>query len=125
MAGLYSDQIFKEQNAAIETKMIAAQSAKSEATLEQYNIDKIGEFIKEKLADLSVTYDSSTLSQLRCLLGSIFLSGMIWDYPGCSNRRISPIYQEILTCDNDNITLGEPGGDRTHDQELKRLLLYR
>ena len=125
LAGTYSDEIFKEQNAAIESKMIAAQSAKDEATLEQYNIDKIAEFIKEKLRDLSVTYDTSTLSQVRCLLGSIFLSGMIWAYPGYSNRTISPIYQDILDCGNDNVTIGEPGGIRTRDQELKRLLLYR
>ena len=108
MAGLYSDEIFREQNAAIESKMITAQSLKSEATLEQYNIDKIVEFIKAKLADLSVTYDSSSLSQIRCLLGSIFLSGVTWEYPGCSNRGISPIYQDIRTCDNDNITFGDP-----------------
>src|SRR5258708_29829493 len=103
MAGTYSDEIYKEQSGLIESKMIAAQSAKSEAMIEQYNIDKIAEFIKAKLADLSVTYDSSTLSQIRCLLGSIFLSGVIWDYPGCSNRTISPIYQEIRDCRDDNM----------------------
>ena len=115
MAGLYSDDIFKEQNAAIESKMITAQSLKNEATLEQYNIDKITEFIKAKLADLADTYDSSTLSQVRCLLGSIFLAGVTWEYPGCSNRGISPIYQDIRTCDNDNITFGDPSGNRTRD----------
>lgn len=124
LAGIYSDEIFKEQNAAIESKIIAAQSAKSEATLEQYNIDKIVEFIKAKLNDLAVTYDSSNLSQIRCLLGSIFLSGMIWDYPGCSNRTISPVYQEIRNCDNDNVTIGEPRGIRTPNPFLKRELLY-
>ena len=107
MAGTYSDEIFKEQNAAIESKMIAAQSAKDEATLEQYNIDKIVEFIKVKLKDLSVTYGCSSLSQICCLLGSIFLSGMVWSYPGYSNRMISPIYQYILNCDNDNVTIGQ------------------
>ncbi len=38
---------------------------------------------------------------------------MVWDYPGCSNRMISPVYQDILTCDNDNVTFGEPTGERT------------
>jgi hypothetical protein len=57
--------------------MIAAQSAKSEATLEQYNIDKLEKFIKKKLAGLAITYGNSTLSQILCLLGSIFLLGLI------------------------------------------------
>jgi hypothetical protein len=124
MAGTYSDEIFKEQNAAIENRIVAAQSVKNEALIDQYNIEDIVAFIKAKLADLSATYETSTLSQLRCLLGSIFLAGLIWDYPGCSNRMISPVYQSILDCGNDNVKLGEPGGIRTHDQELKRLLLY-
>ncbi len=125
MSGTYSDEIFKEQNAAIESKIIAAQSAKNEALIDQYNIDAIVEFIKAKLADLALTYGTSTLSQIRCLLGSIFLSGLVWRYPGCSNQGISPIYQSIHQCSNDNITFGEPAGIRTRDQELKRLLLYR
>ena len=39
--------------------------------------------------------------------------------------KISPIYQPIRDIDKQGIKFGEPGGIRTHDQELKRLLLYR
>lgn len=125
LAGLYSDDIFKEQNASIEVRMIAAQSAKDEVLIEQYNIEKVVEFIKKKLSDLALTYETSTLSQIRCLLGSIFLSGLAWDYPGCSNRGFSPIYQAIREFEHKDVSLGDPGGIRTRDQELKRLLLYR
>ena len=100
--------------------------------VDQYNIDAIEEFMYEKLADLSKTFNSyienSTLNglgQLRCLLGSIFLSGIIWGYPGCSNREISPLYQAIRDAENPEGTIGEPDRIRTCDQELKRLLLYR
>ncbi len=113
LAGTYSDDIFREQNVSIEKKIISAQAAKNEALIDQYDIDKIKDFIKEKLADLAATYGSSTLSQLRCLLGSIFLSGMVWEYPGCSNRNISPIYQSILDCNDGIIAFGEPHGSGT------------
>ena len=96
LAGIYSDEIFKEQNAIINTKITAAYASKNDALIDQYNMDKLVAFIKEKLSDLSVTYGSSNLSQLRCLLGSIFLKGLVWGYPGILNREISPIYQSIL-----------------------------
>jgi len=79
------------------------------------NIDKITEFIKTKLADLALTYDSSSLSQIRCLLGSIFLSGVTWEYPGCSNRGISLYYQYIRDIDTASAAFGDPSGNRTRD----------
>ncbi len=110
LAGVYSDEIFKEQNAAIENKMVAAQASKSDALIDQYNIDALVEFLNTKLANLAETYENSSLSQLRCLLGSIFLSGIVWGYPGCSNREISPLYQSILDIKNNDVSLGDPGG---------------
>ena len=38
---------------------------------------------------------------------------------------ISPIYQEIRECKNDNTLLGDPGGIRTHNLRIKSPLLYR
>lgn len=108
LAGIYSDEIFKEQNAAIENKIVAAQASKSDALIDRYNIEDITEFLKTKLSDLAQTYEDSTLSQLRCLLGSFFLSGIIWAYPGCSNREISPLYQSILDGDKQDVAFGEP-----------------
>ncbi len=91
----------------------------------QYNIDAITGFIEDKLSDLSLTYSVSQLPQLRCLLGSIFLSGLVWGYPGISNREISSCYQAIRDFDDEVVKFGEPDRIRTCDQELKRLLLYR
>lgn len=115
LAGIYSDEVFKEQNARIENRITAAQVSKNDAMIDQYNIDDIEKFIFDKLSDLSKTFDSyiknrtqKGLSELRCLLGSIFLSGIIWGYPGCSNREISPIYQSIRDAENTQCTFGEP-----------------
>lgn len=108
LAGTYSDEIFKEQNAAIESKIVAAQAAKNDALIDQYNMSKLEEFIKSKLANLAATYVDSDLSQVRCLLGSIFLSGITWDYPGISNQEISPCYQAILKIHEQPLPFGDP-----------------
>lgn len=112
LAGLYSDDIFKEQNSVIEGKIAACENARNQALIDQYNIESIEEFIKEKLSNLALTYKTSTLSQLRCLLGSIFMSGMTWSYPGISNRQISPIYQAILDTSTSHAPFGDPTGSR-------------
>ncbi len=41
-----------------------------------------------------------------------------------SNREISPLYQAIRDIDKQDVPFGEPSGIRTHDQEIKSLLLY-
>ena len=108
LAGIYSDEIFKEQNSVIENKIISAQASKSDALIDQYNIEGITKFLETKLSNLDQTYEDSNLSQLRCLLGSIFLSGIVWTYPGCSNREISPIYQTIRDTTISDVPFGEP-----------------
>ena len=122
LAGTYSDEIFKEQNAAIESKIVAAQAAKNDGLIDQYNMGKLEEFIKAKLANLAVTYVDSDLSQIRCLLGSIFLSGITWDYPGISNREISPCYQAIRECDKGIVPFGEPSGQNLEHHFFDNLL---
>ena len=103
IAGIYSDEIFKEQNAIIEERLIAAYASKSEELLEKYDINKIVNCVKTKLSDLPNTYSTSNLSQIRCLLGSIFVSGFSWGYPGCSNYQISPTYQAIREADKPDV----------------------
>lgn len=114
LAGIYSDDIFKEQNAMIEDKLIAAYSSKNDEIISKYDIEAIAKYIEDKISNLAETCAKSTLSQLRCLLGSIFLEGLYWDYPGCSNRRISPVYQSILNVENGSVPLGDPNGIRIH-----------
>ena len=58
--------------------------------------------------DLGVTYTESSLEEKKALLGSIFPSGIVWYYPGMSDRDISPLYQAILDFANGVIHVGEP-----------------
>ena len=106
LAGTYSDDIFKEQNAIIEEKLTAAFEAQSNELIDKYNIDAITSFIEDKLSNLAQTYSTSSLTQLRFLLSTIFLPGFSWGYPGISYQGFSPVYQAIHDAGEPDIKVG-------------------
>ncbi|HUD44502.1 MAG TPA: recombinase family protein, partial [Patescibacteria group bacterium] len=111
--GIYSDELFKEQNKIVESQIANIQITKDDALLAKYNLEAIVKFMKEKFASLGTTYQMSNLSQVRVLLCSIFPSGLRWNYPGLLNTSISPIYQSIRMFDADSVTSGAGGETRT------------
>jgi len=108
ISGVYSDEIFKEQNALIEDKITKAQIAKDETTFEKYNIEAITSFVKTLLADLGEAYRRSNVSQVKVLLGSIFPSKLAWSYNGTLNHSIIPLYQSIRTISTNGVLSCEP-----------------
>ena len=111
--GIYSDEIFKEQNKLIEDQIVAVQMAKDDALIGKYNLESIVAFMRDKFENLGVTYEMSNLSQVRVLLSSIFPSGMVWSYPGYLNTEISPLYQSIRIFDTNSVCLGAAKRTRT------------
>ncbi len=120
LRGIYSDEIFQEQNKVLEERITLARLSKSDALLEKYNLEELVAFVKSKFSDLAITYKTSRLCAKRVLMCSIFPSGMAWDYPGFSNTEISLNYQYITNPETLELTPGESGGNRTHDILLKR-----
>lgn len=106
LAGVYSDEIFKEQNAILEEKIKDAQTIQDTPLLGKYSLEDTVKFVTEKFSDLGFTYDDSALEEKKALLGSIFPSGMAWNYPGISNRDIGPFYQSILAFVNAGVPFG-------------------
>ena len=115
LAGIYSDEIFKDQNRIIEEKIATIQMTKNDDLITKYNIEDVTVFIKEKFKDLAKTFQNSTLQQQRMLLCSIFPSGLSWNYPGYLNTQISDFYRFIMSSNDRAIMLGRSGGTRTHD----------
>ncbi len=124
LSGVYSDEIFKEQNTILEDKMIKAQIAKEDSTFERYNIDAVTSFMKTLLADLRETYKRSNQNQVKVLLGSIFPSGLAWGYNGTLNTEISPLYKEITSISNTHVALRAGDETRTRDLLLGKETLY-
>ncbi len=92
LIGVYTDDVFKEQNRMIEEKIKIVQIAKSDSIIEKYNLKSITEFVADKFPDLLITFEEAELEEKRVILCSIFPSGMQWSYPGYSNTPKSPFY---------------------------------
>ena len=106
MSGVYSDDIFKEQNKLLEEKVQAIQVAKNDSVIEKYNLEDITNFVRDKFTDLPKTYATSDLSLKRILMCSIFPQGLKWAYPGYSNTQVSPFYLCLLALNGPEVHVG-------------------
>jgi site-specific DNA recombinase len=113
LAGIYSDEIFREQNRVIEDRIAVIQMTKNDDLITKYNIEAVTTFIRDKFKDLTKTYEDSTLQQKRMLLCSIFPSGLVWSYPGYLNTQISPIFQSIWQFPDQPVRYGRGDWTRT------------
>ena len=115
LAGIYSDEIFKEQNRIVEDKIKTLQITRDDELIKRYNLEEICTFIQDKLTNLPKTYETSSLVQKRMLLCSIYPSGMVWKNHAYSNNVIRKFYSAFLDLQKDFVTFGSPDGSRTHD----------
>lgn len=121
LSGIYSDEIFIEQNKLLEEKIKSIQFSKNDEMIEKYNLGKIAKFVETKLTDLPKTFmdsmqkqDKPDIGQIRMLLCSIFPSGMPYGRNGYSNTPISPFYRAMLDLQSSPISFGGENGIRTH-----------
>jgi len=117
LTGIYSDEIFKEQNKLIEEKISSIQFSKNDEMIDKYDLESVTKFVEAKLTDLSKTFNESmekdgkpNLGQIRMLLCSIFPSGMPYGRNGFSNTKISPFYRAILDLQTKKPNLVRFGG---------------
>ena len=123
LSGVYSDDIFKEQNKLLEEKVKGVQEAKSDTIIEKYNLEDITKFIQAKFTNLNESFTESLLKQKRVLMCSIFPLGLSWGYPGYSNIQISPFYRSLLGFQDKQVQNGTPGRIRTADPLFRRQML--
>ena len=109
--GIYSDEIFREQNKLIEEQIANVQVTKDDTLLAKFNLQDIVKFMLDKFANLGRTYQMSNLNQIRMLLCSICPSGLKWDNLSYSNTEISPIYKSIRMFEAEVCSFG--AGKRT------------
>lgn len=110
LSGVYSDEIFKEQNKVIEEKVKNIQVAKNDELLQKYNLEAIILFTRTKMLNLSQTYKDSDLGQKHVLVGSIFPSGLIYSEMGYLNPKINQYYSAILDLSKPCASFGSRGG---------------
>jgi site-specific DNA recombinase len=111
--GVYSDEIFREQNKLLDEKIAAIQAAKDETMIEKYNLEAVTKCIESKFTDLNRAFNEADLEQKRVLLCSIFPKGLLWSYPGYSNTQMSPFYRCFLNIQSGSVPIGAGEGTLT------------
>ncbi|CAN5131111.1 recombinase family protein [soil metagenome] len=124
LTGVYSDEVFQEQNTVISNKIAIAETLLGETIFDQYNINDVERFMREKFGNLGQTYKDSEPGERRVLLGSICPSGLAWQYSDLSNQQISLEYQAVLHVKDSDFALSTPGGIRTPDHIVRTDVLY-
>lgn len=124
ISGIYSDDVFKEQNKMVEEKIKTIQIAKNDELIKKYNLELITKFVNDKLRNLRKTYEEASLDQKRMLLCSIYPSGMPYGQNGYSNTKISAFYSSILALQDKSVSFGAPGAIRTLKLEIRNLAFY-
>ncbi len=124
LKGTYSDEMFQDQNNIIKGKLTLFEKILGGTIFDQYTMDDVDRFMRDKFKDLGQTYLDSKPGERRVLLGSICPLGLSWQYSGLSNRQFSPQYQAILDVQNQDFAFGASSGNRTHDLVITNDLLY-
>lgn len=108
--GTYSDGIYREMNAKLEDKLLAARVVSSENLISKYTLEEVTNFTTALFTNPAKAYQQGDLYQKRELLCSIWSLGLTWIYPGISNTQISPIYQVIREGASAQLGISEAGG---------------
>ena len=119
LSGVYSDDIFKEQNKLLEEKIAVIQVTKNDDLINKYNLEKIVKFVEKKFVNFSQTYLDADLQEKRILLCSIFPFGLVWNKNQMSNTQINQCYSAIMDIEDVKISLGSLKGNRTPLTTLK------
>ena len=125
LAGIYSDDIFREQNRMIEEKITTIQITKNDDLITKYNIEDVANFIKEKFKDLAKTFANSDLQQKRMILCSIFPSGLVWNYPGYLNTQVSACFKFMQNINAETVQHGRGAEIRTRDLSYPKAARYQ
>jgi hypothetical protein len=90
LSGLYSDEVFREQNGKIEELLKEAKLIQEEDIAKEYALEKIEPHISYFIDALDELYMKLELSQKRILFSLIFATRPSWGYPGLVNTNLSP-----------------------------------
>lgn len=111
LAGVYSDEMFKEQNRFLEEKIKDIQITKNDELVTKYNLQAITAFLEEKFTDLSKNL-SGVKSGTEAYLAVFDYAP--WTYPGVSSSKLSPYFQAILDIEENSSTYCAEDVSRTH-----------
>lgn len=95
LAGIYSNEIYKEQMATAEGKLDKLNLLRQNQILKQYDAIKLNKMLDNKLKHLDKTYQKLTPSQIRVFVSLVFQEGLVWEYEGKLRCKVTNLWEDI------------------------------
>lgn len=92
LSGLYSDEVFLEQNTLLSENIARLQLSIDSEAIKQYKFEACWDIVDRKMKHFKVTYSGFTTSNKKALLSTIFPDGFVWLYPGLSYPVVNPLF---------------------------------
>ena len=93
LAGIYSDEIFKEQNELLEKNIKSIQTITDNKFTQQYNLQSAIEYVTKLINSPLGAYGFADLENKRLFLSFLFPNGFTWNYPGITYVKINPMFK--------------------------------
>lgn len=105
LQGIYSDEVFQEQLQLIEDQLLVKKTIKSEAKLQEIDIDILVNFMNNFLWNLDKAWTVGTLEEQKMLTSSIFPKNLTYHYPGFRTEQLGRSYKLINDFEGANPSL--------------------
>ncbi len=125
LQGVYSDEMFQEQLQIIEDQILVKKTIKSEAKLQEVDIDILINFMNSFLWNVSKAWQEGTLEERKLLTGSIYPEKLIYEYPGFRTTKLGCSFGLIEQFGGTHPSLWVTDGARTRDNQFHKLGLYQ
>lgn len=94
LTGIYSDEIFGDQNQMIEKNIKSFQTMTNNKLTQKYNRQSVLEYINKVISNFGDTYEAVDVDQQKILTSLIFPRGFTWNFPGLAYNEINPLFRE-------------------------------
>lgn len=110
MDGVYDDDLFREQDEVIKSKIVVKKVQISEGSMQKLDIDIICTFAKHFLQNLAQTWKNADLETKQRLQEIIFPEGVVYCFPGYRITVLSCLFKVLRDSDESDERLGWPTG---------------
>ncbi|HUD19584.1 MAG TPA: recombinase family protein [Patescibacteria group bacterium] len=93
LSGLYTDEVFCEQNALLSDNIDRIKLSIKKSFLQEYTLSTCITYMNSNLENIYNTYMHISVDNQKAILSTIFPRGFVWNYPGLSYPKINPLFE--------------------------------
>lgn len=93
LSGLYSDEVFVEQNTVLSQDIERLQQSINTNSIQGYTLQQCQDYVDYRLSNFNITYNKLDTDNKKALLSTIFPKGFMWNYPGLSFSALNPLFE--------------------------------